>query len=390
MSCPFNKESLLQLKQFIDICKQNTCILQSPELRFFKDFVESFGGRVPEKIERKEMPKTDEAPQEAPAEAAGEESDTESVLDFDTEGCMEPDELSDDQEMGDLEKQPTEEDMDKAEEIRGTAMGQYSEGNFEKAVELFSEAITVNPHSAILYTKRGQSYIKLNKPNACIKDCTRALELNCDSALAHKWRGRAYRLLGDWESAARDLRQASKIDLDEQTDEWLKEVQPNAYKIEQHKLKQERKKVAMAEKERQERLKKAKEAHQKAAESAATEAPPGETGPAGGAGAAGAGGAGMNEFYKLMQDPEIMAAFQDPEVTAAFQDISANPANIIKYQNNPKVKKLIEKLSTKFSSGGMGFPFGGAAGGGFPGGFPGAAGFPGGFPGGPEKDDGLD
>ena len=59
---------------------------------------------------------------------------------------------------------------------------------------------------------------------------------------------------------------------------------------------------------------------------------------------------------------------QDPEVAAAFQDISANPANIGKYQDNPKVKEIITKLSKKFGGGA-----GGAAPGGFPG-FPGAGG----------------
>ena len=37
---------------------------------------------------------------------------------------------------------------------------------------------------------------------------------------------------------------------------------------------------------------------------------------------------------------------QDPEVTAAFQDIQKNPANISKYENNPKVKKVMEKLAS--------------------------------------------
>lgn len=32
----------------------------------------------------------------------------------------------------------------------------------------------------------------------------------------------------------------------------------------------------------------------------------------------------------------------------AFQDIQSNPANISKYDKNPKVKKVIEKLSAKF------------------------------------------
>ena len=42
----------------------------------------------------------------------------------------------------------------------------------------------------------------------------------------------------------------------------------------------------------------------------------------------------------------------------AFQDVSKNPANIAKYQNNPKVQKVINKLAGKF---GEQSPFGAAA-----------------------------
>ena len=45
----------------------------------------------------------------------------------------------------------------------------------------------------------------------------------------------------------------------------------------------------------------------------------------------------------------------------------------MKYQNNPKVKKLIDKLASKFG--------GGAGAGGGMGGFPGMGGMGGGFPG---------
>jgi len=69
--------------------------------------------------------------------------------------------------------------------------------------------------------------LKLNKPNACIRDCSRALQINPDNAAAYKFRGRAHRLLGHWEEAAQDLRNACKIDFDEQADEWLREVTPN-------------------------------------------------------------------------------------------------------------------------------------------------------------------
>lgn len=52
-----------------------------------------------------------------------------------------------------------------------------------------------------------------------------------------------------------------------------------------------------------------------------------------------------------------MYGFQDPEVAAAFKDATANPANIFKYQNNPKVANILNKLSSKVGSGGAGgFP----------------------------------
>nr|CAI5849696.1 unnamed protein product [Callosobruchus analis] len=230
-------------------------------------------------------------------------------------------------------------------------MQQLSEGNVDKAIDIFTEAIELNPQSALLFAKRGQAYLRLTKPNACIRDCTRALEINCDSAAAYKFRGRAYRLLGEWELAAKDLRQACNIDFDEQTDEWLKEVTPNAKKIEEHLLKKERRKKEKEEKEKLERLRKAREAHAKAAEKQ-EEMPD--------FGGAGAGGLpGMGDFYKLLQDPEV---------AAAFQDISTNPSNLVKYTSNPKIMALITKLSSKFSGSGMNFP--GGAGGGFPGGFP--------------------
>lgn len=80
--------------------------------------------------------------------------------------------------------------------------------------------------------------------------------------------------------------------------------------------------------------------------------------------------------------PDLLNAFKDPEVAEALKDIMANPANIVKYQNNPKIMKLMNLVGG--AAGGAGFGggapggFGGAPGGGFgaaPGG--GFGGFPG-------------
>ena len=68
--------------------------------------------------------------------------------------------------------------------------------------------------------------IKLKKPNAAIRDCDIAVEINPDSAQGYKWRGRAHQLLGHWEEAAKDLQTACKLDFDEDSNIWLKEIKP--------------------------------------------------------------------------------------------------------------------------------------------------------------------
>lgn len=233
------------------------------------------------------------------------ESDPESDVDIDMDGCVEPDN-DPPQEMGDAAKEPTDEECEQASTFRGEAAGHYSEQRFEEAVASYEKAIKLNPTNALLHAKRGQCYLKLQKPNACIRDCNRALELNCDSAAAYKFRGRAYRLLGDWEAAAKDLRQACKIDFDEEADEWLREVQPKAQKLEAHKIKQERKKAEKADRDRKERVRRAQEANKKAAEEQKRQEES----------AGDMGGDDADDFNQS----DLLNAFKDPEVAAAFQD----------------------------------------------------------------------
>lgn len=392
MACPIDPAELQKLKLFVNLCSTQPQLLNLPQLDFFKAFVEKLGGKVPEGTpnfagaEKPDQKKEEEAKktEAEPEPEKKEESEPESDVELDNEGCVEPDNEPE-QPMGDSEKEPSEEELDQANDLRSKAAAAYSEQNYEESVKLFTEAIQLNSRSALYYAKRGQAYLKLVKPNACIRDCDRALEINPDSATAYKFRGRANRLLGKWEEAAKDLRQACKLDFDEEADEWLKEVTPNAKKIEQHKLKQERRRQEKELRERQERVRKAQEANRKAAEEAA------RAGPGGDADDDFLGGAGGGA-------EDILNAFKDPEVAAALQDIMSNPANIGKYQNNPKVMNLVTKIAGQASGGG--FP---GFGGGFPGGFPGAGagGFPGagagGFPGfgggstgGPKSTDDLD
>ncbi|XP_053664885.1 putative protein FAM10A4 isoform X2 [Anopheles marshallii] len=370
MECPISPAELQSLKVLIDFCKLTPKLLNLPQLHFLKQFIESLGGKVPEgmpdlnsKVGSDKQESNGGTSAETKKEEEPIESDPESELELDNEGCVEPD-SEPNQPMGDVSKEPTEEEFDQANDFRSQAAAAYGEQKYDEAVKLFTDAIQLNPKSALYYAKRGQAYLKLQKPNACIRDCNRALEINPDSATAYKFRGRANRLLGHWEEAVKDLRQACKLDFDEEADEWLKEVTPNAKKIEQHKQKQSRRHQEREFRQRQERARKAQEANRKAAE----EATAGE-----GAGLGGAG-AGGSPFGGSIPE-ELLKSFADPEIRDAMMDMFSNPSNISKYMNNPKVMSVLMKIYSD-ESGGGGFP--GFGGGGFPG-FPGSGG--GGFPG---------
>ena len=51
---------------------------------------------------------------------------------------------------------------------------------------------------------------------------------------------------------------------------------------------------------------------------------------------------------QIMSAPELAQAFQDPKVQAAVMDCSTNPMNITKYQNDPQIMGVFEKLAALF------------------------------------------
>uniref|UniRef100_A0A8C7D761 ST13 Hsp70 interacting protein n=1 Tax=Oncorhynchus kisutch TaxID=8019 RepID=A0A8C7D761_ONCKI len=350
-----------ELKAFVKLCDENPSILHLPELGFLRAWLQGSGG----------CPCAGTPPPASAPEPHAPSESEESELEIDQDGVIEPD-TDEPQEMGDFENlEVTEEMMDQANEKKMEAIEALGEGDLQKALDLFTEAIKLNPRVAIMYAKRASVYIRMQKPNAAKRDCDRAIDINPDSAQPYKWRGKAHKLLGHWEEAAKDLATACKLDYDEDASAMLKEVQPKANKIIEHRRKYERKREEREIKDRKERVKKAREEHEKAQrEEEARQAaggggfpgfpggaggfPGGAGGFPGGAGGfpGGAGGSpfGMPGLGELFNDPEVLNAMKDPEVMAAFQDVAQNPANIAKYQGNPKVMALITKLSAKFGS----------------------------------------
>lgn len=347
------------------MCRTNPDLLHSPNLDFLRKWIEDLGGKIPQK--KADTPKgptccsekSEEEDTSPTMEAQSDESE-ESDIELDNTGVVEPDgDIN--QEFGDESVEITDEMVELATEKRNEGIDAMSSGDYEKAIKLFTEAIQNNPKSALQYAKRACVFIKMKKPNAAIKDCERAIQLNPDSAQPYKWRGKANCMLGNWEQAYQDLSIACKLDYDDDAYQMLQEVTPNAKKIQEHRRKYQRKHELKEMKQRQERIRKAREEYEKAkTQSGSTGASTGGANPNPGfkmpggfpnfPGASAAGGPGGIDFSQLLSDPDIVNALKDPEVAAAFQDVSSNPANIGKYQNNPKVQQIINKLAAKFGA----------------------------------------
>ncbi|XP_022648844.1 hsc70-interacting protein-like [Varroa jacobsoni] len=340
-------QDIIKLEALVELVKSKPETLYTPELAFFKSYLESLEAKLPARPN--EAQSTASAPEPAAAKTEesmkGEDESEESEVELDESGVVPED---DDLElpMGEPDVDSSEADEEKISELRGQAAEATGEGNLDAALSLYTEAIKLSPKSAALFAKRAQILLKMKKPKNAIKDASKAIDLNPDQPLAYRIRGRAHGLLGHWEQAASDLNTSLNIDYSEEANEWLKEVAGNAKKLHDHKRKLERKRVDKEVRERQERVRRAQEERKKA-EGTFSGSPGGFPGMPGGF-----YGDLQKQLAELFKDPEVMKAFQDPEVAQAFQDITTNPANMMKYQGNPKVMALVTKLMGKMGIGG--------------------------------------
>eukprot|EP00250_Pteridium_aquilinum_P004891 c15072_g1_i1 orf=276-1421(+) len=375
---------IAQLKAFIQLCDSNPAVLQDPNLRFFRNYLEKLEAKLPPSAYGKSEPskaglgeESDDDMPELEEQSGGfksrggafeDSSDTEeeSEVELDNSDVVDPDNDAP-QQMGDETLEVTEEMRDNAQVAKGKAMEAMAEGDFDTAVSCFTEAILSNPSSAILYANRAGVYVKMKKPNAAIRDADAAIKINPDSAKGYKWRGQAHSMLGHWEDAAKDLHLASRLDYDEEIAVILKKVEPNVHKLEEHRRKYQRlrkerevKKAARRKaKQEQERKKPEAAAGQGAHGMPGGGFPGGFPGsmpggfpggmPGGFPGGMPGGMPGGIDISKILSDPEMLAAFQDPEVMAALQDVMKNPANLAKHQGNPKVAPFIAKMMSKFA-----------------------------------------
>ncbi|XP_063501698.1 hsc70-interacting protein-like [Symphalangus syndactylus] len=161
-----------KLRGNVKLCKQDPSVLHTEEICFLKEWVESMGGKVPPATQkaRSEENTKEEKPDSKKVEEdlkGDKPSSEESDLEIDNEGVIKPD-TDAPQEMGNENAKITEEMMDLANDKKVAAIEALNDGELQKATDLFTDAIKLNPHLAILYAKRASVFVKLQKPNAAI------------------------------------------------------------------------------------------------------------------------------------------------------------------------------------------------------------------------------
>ena len=70
----------------------------------------------------------------------------------------------------------------------------YNNGDYNGAVKLCDEAITLNPNNFIAWYSRGTAYCRLKQYDRAIQDLNKAIQLNPNYVEAYNNRGSAYQL----------------------------------------------------------------------------------------------------------------------------------------------------------------------------------------------------
>lgn len=90
-------------------------------------------------------------------------------------------------------------------------------GQYEKATQVYNEAIKLDPDDRVAYHNRGLAYMELGQLKAAVDDFSKVIELRPDMVEGYCNRGRTYGKLGEYKQSIEDLSKALQIDPDHQS-----------------------------------------------------------------------------------------------------------------------------------------------------------------------------
>lgn len=85
---------------------------------------------------------------------------------------------------------------------------EYSNGNFDNAIEFYTKAISANPKNTKAYNSRGVVYYELQDYKSAVSNYTKALSIQPNNLGTIINRGVSYSRMGDYANASDDARKA--------------------------------------------------------------------------------------------------------------------------------------------------------------------------------------
>ncbi|ORX34306.1 putative phospho protein phosphatase [Kockovaella imperatae] len=112
----------------------------------------------------------------------------------------------------DMEKIVTDKDREMALEIKGRANKAFAGKDFTLSIDLYTEAIALNPKDATFWNNRAMSKAKMEEHGAAIADASRAIDLNPSYAKAYYRRGVSQLAILRPSDAVPDFKKALELD----------------------------------------------------------------------------------------------------------------------------------------------------------------------------------
>jgi tetratricopeptide (TPR) repeat protein len=94
----------------------------------------------------------------------------------------------------------------------GKGISSAQQQAFDRAIGDYTQAIRIDPNNALAYNERGRVYSDKGDQDKAIADCNQAIKLNPNYALAYRNRGLAYNNKGQYDRAIEDYNAAIRLD----------------------------------------------------------------------------------------------------------------------------------------------------------------------------------
>lgn len=213
------------------------------------------------------------------------------------------------------------EDREKAMAIKAKGNDAYIAKKYDEAIDLFTQAIKLDPSVGIYYSNRAAAYSASQQHEKAVEDAKESIRLNPSFSKGYSRLGFALMSLGDAQGAMEAYQKGLQVEGGSPSD-----IMKKGYEAAKKQVQADLDSIVPVETDTKDTV----------SESSSREAP--GSNPFGGLG----GGAGGLDFASLMNNPELQKM---------AKNFMSNPSALSGLMNNPQLKKMAENLKDGFDGG---------------------------------------